>query len=87
VYEKILAERSKGEGGPYDCERSSRRSRQPQASGLHCTLSHLRSLCSRPITPPLGTTAECHTPFRISVHFIVIAVMSGTFPDTYRVST
>jgi hypothetical protein len=33
---------------------------------------------------------ECRHPFREPLQFIVIAVMSvmsGTFPDTYRVST
>jgi hypothetical protein len=42
----------------------------------HHTTSHLR--------------IECRTPFRELLHFIVIAVMSvmsGTFPDTYGVST
>jgi uncharacterized protein (UPF0548 family) len=29
----------------------------------------------------------CRTPFREPLPFIVITVMSGTFPDTYRVST
>jgi len=47
-------------------------------------LSHLRSLWSRPIAPPL-ISGECRTPFREPLQFIVIAVMSvmsGTFPDT-----
>ena len=51
-------------------------------------LSHLRSHCSRPITPFLDLTAECRTPFREPLQFIVIAVMSvmsGTFPYTYGV--
>jgi hypothetical protein len=49
-------------------------------------LSHLRSLCSRPIARSLDSTAECRTPFREPLQFIVIAVMSvmsGTFPYTY----
>ena len=57
---------------------------------LHRSLTALRSLCSRPITPFLDLTAECRTPFREPLQFIVIAVMSvmgGPFPDTYRVST
>src|SRR5215212_8884331 len=42
------------------------------------------------ITPFLDLTAECRTPFREPLQFIVIAVMSvmsGAFPDTYGVST
>ena len=38
-----------------------------------------------PIAPSLDLTAECRTPFREPLQFIVIAVMSvmsGTFPDT-----
>jgi hypothetical protein len=53
-------------------------------------LSRLCSPGSRPITPPLDLTAECHTPFREPLQFIVIAVMSvmsGTLPYTYRFST
>jgi hypothetical protein len=49
-------------------------------------LSHLRSLCSRPIARSLDSTAECRTAFREPLQFIVIAVMSvisDTFPDTY----
>jgi hypothetical protein len=41
-----------------------------------------------PIAPSLDLTAECRTPFRELLQFIVIAVMSvmsGTFPDTYGV--
>jgi len=48
-------------------------------------LSHLRSHCSRLITPFLDLTAECRTPFREPLQCIVIAimsVMSGTFPYT-----
>jgi hypothetical protein len=40
-----------------------------------------------PIAPSLDLTAECRTPFREPLQFIVIAVMSvigGTFPHTYR---
>jgi hypothetical protein len=40
------------------------------------------------IAPSLDFTAECRTPFREPLQFIVIAVMSvmsGTFPDTYGV--
>jgi hypothetical protein len=51
-------------------------------------LSHLRSRCSRPIARSLDSTAECRTPFREPLQFIVIAVMSvmsGTFPYTYGV--
>ena len=51
-------------------------------------LSHLRSHCSRSIARSLDSTAECCTPFREPLQFIVIAVMSvidGTFPDTYGV--
>ena len=51
-------------------------------------LSRLCSPCSRPIAPSLDSTAECRTPFREPLQFIVIAVMSvmsGTFPDTYGV--
>ena len=54
---------------------------------LHRTLSALRTHCSRPIARSLASTAECRTPFREPLQFIVIAVMSvmgGTFPDTYR---
>jgi hypothetical protein len=50
----------------------------------------LRSHCSRPIARSLDSTAECRTPFRKRLQFIVIAVMSvmrGTFPYTYRVFT
>ena len=50
-------------------------------------LSHMRSLCSRPITPPLVSRAECHTPFREALQSIVMSVMGGTFPNTYRGST
>jgi hypothetical protein len=49
------------------------------------SLSHLCSPCSWPIVRSLDSTAECRTPFREPLHFIVIAVMSvmsGTFPDT-----
>jgi hypothetical protein len=49
-------------------------------------LSHLHSHCSRSIARSLDSTAECRTPFRDPLQFIVIAVMSvisGTFPDTY----
>jgi len=55
---------------------------------LHRTLTALRSPCSRPIARSLDSTAECRTPFRETLQFIVIAVMSvirGTFPYTYRV--
>src|SRR5918997_3597566 len=51
-------------------------------------LSHLCSPYSRPIARSLDSTAECRTPFREPLQFIVIAVMSvmsGTFPDTYGV--
>ena len=51
-------------------------------------LSHLRSHCSRTIARSLDSTAECRTPFREPLQFIVIAVMSvmsGTFPYTYGV--
>jgi hypothetical protein len=44
---------------------------------------------SRPIAGSLDSTAECRTPFRGPLRFIVIAVMSvmrGTFLDTYGVS-
>jgi hypothetical protein len=54
------------------------------------SLSHLCSPYSWPIVPPLDSTAEGRTPFREPLRFIVMAVMSvmsGTFPDTYRVST
>jgi hypothetical protein len=37
----------------------------------HSTLSRLRR--------------ECRIPFREPLQFIIIAVMSGTFPDTYGV--
>src|SRR5215211_7181899 len=40
------------------------------------------------ITPSLISREECGHPFRELLQFIVIAVMSvmsGTFPDTYRV--
>ena len=42
-------------------ERCSGRARQPQASHRHRSLSHLRSLCSRPIARSLDSTAECRT--------------------------
>ncbi len=48
-------------------------------------LSHLCYPYSRPIARSLDSTAECPTPFREPLQFIVIAVMSvmsGTFPDT-----
>jgi len=51
-------------------------------------LSRLCSLCSRPIARSLDSTAECRTPFREPLQFIVIAVMSvmsDTFPYTYGV--
>jgi hypothetical protein len=51
-------------------------------------LSHLCSSYSWPIARSLDSTAECRTPFREPLQFIVIAVMSvisGTFPHTYRV--
>src|SRR5215208_6088690 len=51
-------------------------------------LSHLCSPYSRPIARSLDSTAECRTPFREPLQFIVIAVMSvmsGPFPYTYRV--
>jgi hypothetical protein len=51
-------------------------------------LSHLRSSGSRPNAGSLDSTAECRTPFREPLQFIVIALMSvigGTFPDTYGV--
>src|SRR5829696_2285301 len=41
-----------------------------------------------PIARSLDSTAECRTPFREPLQFIVItvmSVMSGTFPDTYGV--
>jgi hypothetical protein len=53
-------------------------------------LSHLRSSDSRPNAGSLDSTAECRSPFREPLQFIVISVMtvmSGTFPDTYGVST
>jgi hypothetical protein len=62
------------------------RGRQPQASHRHRSLSRLCSSCFRP-SPISG---ECPTLFREPLQFIVIAVMSvmsGTFPDTYGVST
>jgi hypothetical protein len=40
-----------------------------------------------PIAPPPGTTAESRTPFREPLQFIVIAVMSGTFPIPMGFST
>ena len=51
-------------------------------------LSHLRSLCSRLIAPPLDLTAESRIAFREPLQFIgmsVMGVISGTFPDTYGV--
>jgi hypothetical protein len=42
----------------------------------------------KPITPFLDLTAECPTPFREPLQFIVIAVtgvIRGTFPHTYGV--
>jgi hypothetical protein len=51
-------------------------------------LSHLCPPYSRPIARSLDSTAECRTPFREPLQFIVIAVMSvmsGAFPDTYGV--
>jgi hypothetical protein len=50
--------------------------------------SHVRSLCSRPVARSLDSTAECRTPFREPLQFIVMSVMSvmrGTFPYTYGV--
>src|ERR671921_2703150 len=49
-------------------------------------LSALCSPYSRPIARSLDSTAECRTPFREPLQFIVIAVMSvisDTFPYTY----
>src|ERR671921_2553948 len=49
-------------------------------------LSALCSPYSRPIARSLDSTAECRTPFREPLQFIVITVMgvmSGTFPYTY----
>ena len=43
-----------------------------------------------PIARSLDSTAECRTPFREPLQFIVIAVMSvmsGTFPYTYGIFT
>ena len=51
-------------------------------------LSHLRSLCSRLIAPPLDLTAESRIAFREPLQFIVMSVMvviSGTFSDTYGI--
>jgi hypothetical protein len=53
-------------------------------------LSALCSPYSRPIARSLDLRAECRTPFREPLQFIVIAVMSvmsGAFPHTYRIST
>jgi hypothetical protein len=48
-------------------------------------LSHLCSPYSWPIARSLDSTAECRTPFREPLQFIVIAVISGSFPDTYGI--
>jgi hypothetical protein len=48
-------------------------------------LSHLCSPYSWPIARSLDSTAECRTPLRVPLQFIVIAVMSvmsGAVPDT-----
>jgi hypothetical protein len=55
---------------------------------LHRTSSHLCFPYSRPVAWSLDSTAECRTPFREPLQFIVIAVMSvisGTFPATYGI--
>ncbi len=47
-------------------------------------MSHLCPHSFRPVTTPSGTTAETRTAFGEPLRFIVICVMSGTFPYTYR---